>query len=156
MASSYTRFLDHTQQRNTVGRIPLDEWSSLSGDLYLTTHNIHNRHPWPVVIRTNNPADLRLRPRGQWDLQLLSFSGFQIPSAIKYLSLLLFSIKKILFCNRSTELRTQSGMLPALIAICYKHRAYRHQTLSLLSHHTSIPFQRRNRAPIMFFMVSWF
>jgi len=25
-ASSFTRFLDHTQPRTTVGRIPLDEW----------------------------------------------------------------------------------------------------------------------------------
>jgi len=28
MASSFLRFLDHTQQRITVGRTPLDEWSA--------------------------------------------------------------------------------------------------------------------------------
>ena len=27
-ASSFTRFLDHTQRRNTVGRTPLDGWSA--------------------------------------------------------------------------------------------------------------------------------
>ena len=43
MASSFFRFLDHTQQRTTVGRTPLDEWSALRRDLYLTTHNTHNR-----------------------------------------------------------------------------------------------------------------
>jgi len=43
LASSRTRFLDHTQQRATVGRIPLDEWSVRRRDLYLTTHNAHNR-----------------------------------------------------------------------------------------------------------------
>ena len=43
MASSFARFLDHTQRRITVGRTPLDEWSALRRDLYLTTHNIHNR-----------------------------------------------------------------------------------------------------------------
>ena len=43
MASSFLRFLDHTQRRNTVGRTPLDEWSARSRDLYLTTHNTHNR-----------------------------------------------------------------------------------------------------------------
>ena len=37
------RFLDHTQRRTTVGRTPLDEWSARSRDLYLTTHNTHNR-----------------------------------------------------------------------------------------------------------------
>ena len=36
-------FLDHTQRRSTVGRTPLDEWSALSRDVYLTTNNTHNR-----------------------------------------------------------------------------------------------------------------
>jgi hypothetical protein len=40
---SFTMFLDHTQRRATVGRTPLDEWSIRRTDLYLTTHNIHNR-----------------------------------------------------------------------------------------------------------------
>jgi hypothetical protein len=43
MASSFLRFLDHTQWRTTVGRTPLDEWSARRRDLYLTTHNTHNR-----------------------------------------------------------------------------------------------------------------
>ena len=37
------RFLDHTQRRTTVGRTPLDKWSVRRRDLYLTTHNNHNR-----------------------------------------------------------------------------------------------------------------
>ena len=36
-------FLDHTQRRTTVGRTPLNEWSAHRRDLYLTTHNTHNR-----------------------------------------------------------------------------------------------------------------
>jgi len=44
MASSFVRFLDHTQRRNTVGRTPLEEWSARRRDLYLTTQNTHNRH----------------------------------------------------------------------------------------------------------------
>jgi hypothetical protein len=43
MASSFLRFLVHTQRRITVGRTPLDEWSARRRDLYLTTHNTHNR-----------------------------------------------------------------------------------------------------------------
>ena len=43
MASSFFRFLDHTQRRTTVGRTPLYEWSARRRDLYLTTHNTHNR-----------------------------------------------------------------------------------------------------------------
>jgi hypothetical protein len=36
-------FLDQTQRRTTVGRTPLDEWSARRRNLYLTTHNTHNR-----------------------------------------------------------------------------------------------------------------
>jgi hypothetical protein len=43
MASSFLRFLDHTQLRTTVVRTPLDEWSARRRDLYLTIHNTHNR-----------------------------------------------------------------------------------------------------------------
>ena len=43
MASSFLRFLDHTQRRSTVDRTPLDEWSAHRRDLYLTTHDTHNR-----------------------------------------------------------------------------------------------------------------
>jgi hypothetical protein len=41
--ASFLRFLDPTQCHTTVGRTPLDEWSARRGDLYLTTHNTHNR-----------------------------------------------------------------------------------------------------------------
>jgi len=49
MASSFTRFLDHTQRRTTVSTIPLDEWSARLRDLYLTTHitPTTDKHPCP-------------------------------------------------------------------------------------------------------------
>jgi hypothetical protein len=34
---------DHTQTHTTLGRTPLDEWSARRRDLYLTTHDTHNR-----------------------------------------------------------------------------------------------------------------
>ena len=43
LASSPTSLLDHTQRRATVGRTPLNERSVRLRDLYLTTHNTHNR-----------------------------------------------------------------------------------------------------------------
>jgi hypothetical protein len=50
IASSFTRFLDHTLRRATVGRKPLEEWSARRRDRYLTTHNTHNRKtPMPPV-----------------------------------------------------------------------------------------------------------
>jgi len=51
MASSFLRFLDHTQRSITVGRIPLDEWSIRRRDLYLTTHNTHNRQTSMPPVR---------------------------------------------------------------------------------------------------------
>jgi len=42
-APSFTKFLDHTQRRNTVCMTPMDEGSACRRDLYLTTHIIHNR-----------------------------------------------------------------------------------------------------------------
>jgi len=51
MASSFLRFIDHTQRRTTVGRTPLNVWPACCRNLYLTTHNTHNRqidiHPCP-------------------------------------------------------------------------------------------------------------
>ena len=49
-ASSFTRFLDHIQRRNTVGRTPLDEWSARHRDLYLTTHNTVNRQTYTPPV----------------------------------------------------------------------------------------------------------
>jgi hypothetical protein len=46
-ASSIMRFLIHTHRCTTVSRTLLDEWSARRKDLYLTTHNTHNRHPIP-------------------------------------------------------------------------------------------------------------
>jgi hypothetical protein len=43
MERIFLMFLDHTQRRTTVGRIPLDERSARRRDLYLTTHDVHNR-----------------------------------------------------------------------------------------------------------------
>jgi len=43
MEHLFLMFLDHTQRRTTVGRTSLDEWSARRRDLYLTTHDTHNR-----------------------------------------------------------------------------------------------------------------
>ena len=44
--ASFTRFVDYTQRRTTVGRTYLDEWSARRRDLYLTTRNIRNRQTY--------------------------------------------------------------------------------------------------------------
>ena len=64
-------------------RTPLNEWSVHRRDLYLTTHNTHDIHA-PGGTQTRNlnrraAADLRLRPRGQWDRQTAT-----LPTEIRY------------------------------------------------------------------------
>jgi len=63
MASSFTRFLDHTQQRTTVGRTPLDEWSARRKDFYLTTHNTHNWQTSMPSVRFEPTAPAGERPQ---------------------------------------------------------------------------------------------
>ena len=54
MEHPFLMFLDHTQRRSTVGRTPLDEWSTRRRDLYLATHDTHNRSP--AEILGSNPT----------------------------------------------------------------------------------------------------
>jgi hypothetical protein len=61
MASTSTRFLDHTRRRATVGRTLLDEWSSRRRDLYLTT----DKHPhlqWDSNQRSQTDSGRRPTP----------------------------------------------------------------------------------------------
>jgi hypothetical protein len=81
----FTRFLDHTHRRTSVGRTALEEWSARRRDLYRTTHNTHNRQTSmpPGGIRTHNlsrraAADPRLRPRGHWDRRRLWLRKYNI------------------------------------------------------------------------------
>jgi hypothetical protein len=54
-ASLFTRFLDHTQRRTTVGRIPLHEWSARRRDLYLTTNTTLTIDKRPCPRWNSNP-----------------------------------------------------------------------------------------------------
>jgi hypothetical protein len=56
-ASSFTRFLEHTQRSTAVGRCPLDKRSARSRDLYMTIHKklTTDKHPcsrWDFFIST--------------------------------------------------------------------------------------------------------
>ena len=78
MASLFLMFLDHTQQRTTVRRTPLDGVIS-SSQRHLPDNTQHSQQTnihAPGAIRTHDlsrraAADLRLRPRGHWDRQYL-------------------------------------------------------------------------------------
>jgi hypothetical protein len=69
MASSFFRFLDHTQRHTTVGRTSLDKWPARRRDLYLTTHNTHNRQTSmpPEGFETHN---LRRRAAAELSVEI--------------------------------------------------------------------------------------
>jgi hypothetical protein len=50
-----------TLRHTTLGRTPLDEWSARCRDLYLTTHNTHNRQTFmpPAGFEPTIPANER-------------------------------------------------------------------------------------------------
>jgi hypothetical protein len=64
-ASSHTRLLDHTQRRATVGRTPLNELLVRRRDLYLTTHNSHNRQTSMPLVEFE--PTIAAGARGYWD-----------------------------------------------------------------------------------------
>ena len=53
MASSFLRFLDHTQRRTTVGRTPLDQWSARRRDLL--PDNAQHLQQTSMPRRDSNP-----------------------------------------------------------------------------------------------------
>ena len=55
MASSLTRFLDHTQRRITVGSTPLDEWSASSSQRPLPDNTKHSQDKHPCPRWDSNP-----------------------------------------------------------------------------------------------------
>ena len=66
MASSFLRFLDHTQRRIAVGMTPLGERSARRRDVYLTTHN------------TNPSAWGHLNPSSYCDVGRLFYGVFKL------------------------------------------------------------------------------
>ena len=61
--SSFTRVLDHIKWRTTVGRASLDEISARLRDLYLTTHNTHNRQTSMPPVGFEPTISASVRPQ---------------------------------------------------------------------------------------------
>jgi hypothetical protein len=132
-ASSFTRFLDHTQRRTTVGRAPLDEWSAWRRYLYLTTHNSTDRHQFepaiPVRERLQTDAldraacdSLHLRHWGQLAHEdILTFKRtfrlFTEPSLDKYK----FIYGKYGNCNITNLKRVVSHLITAFVSVYIQH-----------------------------------
>jgi len=65
----FTRYLDHTQRRTTVGMNPLDKCSARRRYLYLTTHNTHNRQTSVPAVGFETTFSAGERP--QWPAHIL-------------------------------------------------------------------------------------
>jgi len=82
------------QWRTTVSRTSLDEWSARHRDLYLTTHNTHNRRRSmpPVGFEPTIASGERLRPCGHWGwrTQIYLLKMWRTLLLIKYCNIILY------------------------------------------------------------------
>jgi hypothetical protein len=65
MASSFLRFIDHTQHCIIFGKTPLEEWSARRRDLYLTTYITHNKQTSMPPSRFEPTISADERPQTQ-------------------------------------------------------------------------------------------
>ena len=89
-----------THRHTTLGRTPLDEWSSRRRDLYLTTHNIHNRQISipsagfePTISTSERPQSHASRPHGHRDRQGIII-GLRITNKERNKQMCLLKVKK--------------------------------------------------------------
>ena len=99
VASSFFRFLDHTQRRTTVGRTLLDEWSVRRRDLYLKTHNTRNRQTSMSPVGFEPTISASERPQ-TYALDRAA-TGTGIPSTVCTVSLFSLTQCKNSFPTRS-------------------------------------------------------
>ena len=92
MASSFLRLVDHTKRRITVGRTPLDEWSARRIDLYLTTHNTHNRKTSMPPVGFEPTISERERPQTCVLDRATTGTGHKVTSFNFNLSSILFHV----------------------------------------------------------------
>jgi hypothetical protein len=63
--NAHNGFLIHTKRLTTFSRTLLDEWTARRRDLYLTTHNTHNKHScarWDLNPQTQQAICRRHTP----------------------------------------------------------------------------------------------
>ena len=99
MASSFTRFLDHTQRRTTVGRIPLDEWSARRRDLYRTTHDTYNRQTSIPPVGFEPTISVGERPQTYALDRAATGTGF----GVTYLTYIIADISIVIFTTNKSS-----------------------------------------------------
>ena len=145
MASLFLRFLDYTQRRTTVGRTPLDEWSALRTDLYLTTHNIHNKHPyprWDSNPRSQQTLDRAATGNGRFGVYTVIFVGWYSNSYYCLLGGLRALSRTIAYEDRLAFI-----LLSFVVLICIHNlvRFYSLPILTPLCAHTAAAFSATSK-----------
>ena len=105
---------DHTQGHTTVGRTPLDKWSARRRDLYLTTHNTHNRQTSmpPAGFEPAIPAGDRPQTHAL-DRSATGIGNATPSSGILYLRIVgkSFTCDQVVRSRVFTSIKTQSSQL---------------------------------------------
>jgi hypothetical protein len=111
-ASSFTRFLDHTQWCATVGRTPLDKWSARRQDLYVVTHNNHNRQTSMSPVGFEPTISASERPQTYASDRAANGTGFMTLYYIHYFYIiwwlednhfLVETLNSVTWSNKSTN-----------------------------------------------------
>ena len=156
--------VSRSQRRTTVGRTPLEEWSASHRDLYLTTHNTHNRQSSmrPGGIRTHNlsrreAADSWLRPRGHWDRRKLLLGRIIVLIIVIILQSKEFKISKTkmwndqavtqhfqcscwLLCSRINSKQAEDGVILHFRIFCLSSPIETHQASNSNKNHKFFMF----------------
>ena len=80
---SHTHTHTYTQRRTTVGRTPLDEWSARRRDLYVTTHDTHDKRPCPRWDSNPQSQQANGRRPTPWTARPLGSAGLVRNSVVK-------------------------------------------------------------------------
>jgi len=104
-ASSFNRFLDHTQQHTTVSRTPLEEWSARRRDLNPTTHNTHNRQTSMPLVGFETTISAGEQPQ--------SYALDRAATGIGHMYICIYERSSHLLWGRSRKSRSET------IRMCY-------------------------------------
>ena len=135
-ASSFTRFLDHTQRRTTVSRTPLDERSARRRYLYLTTYNTHKRKTSMPTVGFEPTISAGKQPQTHTLDSAATGTGPFICTLLRF-SLLISEIEgnrtKICVSHNQEQTRTVTARAVKFrcVLFCYRKRANTAQFINL-------------------------
>ena len=117
--SSFTRFLDRTQRHTTVCRTPVDEGSARRRDLYLTTHNTHNRQKSMLPVGFEPTISAGERPQTYALDRAATGSGITCTLHVRSVGVIITNITQHGMSNISHHTRGSQTASLTKIAVCW-------------------------------------